>query len=627
MAGRALRLALAAAGMILLAGLARQPAGATPPAAPAAASPADPGAALYRQHCASCHDEGINRAPQRRQIGEMTPEAIHRALTDGAMIGQADALTAAEKVAVSEYLAGRRLGAATAPAAQWRCTGRRARFAMDEPPAFSGWGLDPQGSHAIPAAVSGLDRAKVGRLRLKWAFGFPESARVRSQPAVAGGAILVGNQNGKVYALDRETGCLRWHFAARAEVRTGIVVTPWRAGDRKAQPLVFFGDLTGTVYAVRLRDGTLAWQSRADTHPAAVITGTPTLWEGTLYVPVSSLEEAFATARGYPCCSFRGSVVAMDASTGRERWRTWLVGEPQARTPNRDGIDQFGPSGVAVWNSPAIDAKRGQLFVATGDNYSLPATGLSDAVVALDLATGHIRWHYQALAGDAWNVACVTNSSANCPDEDAPDFDFGAGTILAKGRDGRERVLAGQKSGRVWALDPDTGKLAWQTRVGRGSAAGGVLFGMAAADGRLFVPIADRADFGPPDFPSSPGLHALDIAGGGIAWSAPSPVDACKGRPAGCVPGYGGSVTTTAGMVLAGGDDGRLTVYDAADGRVLWQADTLGPFASVNGIPARGGAISGGAAPIAHRGQVIVASGYGYAGKMTGNALLVYEAD
>jgi len=435
-----------------------------------------PGAQVYRANCAACHDSGLNRAPQKINLIDMTPEAIHSALIDGAMRQQGSALSADQKVAVAEYVSGRKMGASLDAATLKRCEGVAARFDLGEPPVFAGWGLDPASTHSVAANVSGLSEANASRLTLKWAFGFPNSTRARSHPTLAGGAILVGNHNGFVYALDRETGCMRWAYPAQAEVRTGVVVSPWRRGDASARPLAYFGDVKGNVYAVNLLDGTLAWKARVDTHPAAIITGTPTLYRGTLFVPVSSTEEAFATSPGYACCNFRGSLVAYDARSGVEKWRTWLVDPAASLGASKDGPDKLGPSGVAVWNSPSIDAARGQLYVATGDNYAEPGTALSDSIVALDLATGRIKWHYQALANDTWNVACVTKTSASCPGNDSPDFDFGAGTVLAKGKDGKQYVLAGQKSGWVYALDPATGGLAWKTRVGRGSPGGGVHF-------------------------------------------------------------------------------------------------------------------------------------------------------
>lgn len=580
-----------------------------------------PGAPIYRANCATCHDAGVNRAPQKFNLIDMTPEAIHAALIDGPMKPQGMALSDAQKVEVAEYLSGRKMGAAMAPESLKRCEGAAARFDLTEPPAFTGWGLDPASTHSIPAAVSGLSKADAGRLTLKWAFGFPNSVRARSHPIVAGGAILVGNYNGSVYALDRETGCVRWAFPAQAEVRTGMVVSPWSAGDRNARPLAYFGDVKGNVYALNLLDGTLAWKVRADTHPAAIITGTPTLHRGMLYVPVSSLEEGFATSPGYTCCNFRGSVVAYDARSGTEKWRTWLVDPAVRQGQSKDGPDKLGPSGVAVWNSPAVDAARGQLYVATGDNYTEPGTPLSDAVVALDLATGRIKWHYQALANDTWNVACVTKTSASCPENESPDFDFGAGTVLARGKNGKDLVLAGQKSGWVYGLEPATGRLAWKTRVGRGSPGGGVHFGMAAENGTLFVPVVDNYFYGPEDHPAAPGLHALDIATGRALWHYLSPTKCAVVQ---CSPGFGGSITATAGMVISGADDGALRVFDGATGKVLWETDTTQAYRTVNGVAAHGGAIAGGVAPIVYKGNLIVPSGYGFASKKGGNVLLVY---
>jgi polyvinyl alcohol dehydrogenase (cytochrome) len=631
--------AIAAAVLVLgLATLSQSPGSAAPPAesgvgdaaksltARSAEAERSPGAQVYREVCAACHDSGANRAPQRMSLFDMTPEAVLRALTTGAMRQQGSTLTIAQKTAVSEYLSGRAMGSDTSVASLNMCRGTHARFDPNEPPVFAGWGLDPASTHAIPAAVSGLNRENVGRLRLKWAFAFPNSARARSHPALAGGAIIVGNHNGVVYALDRATGCVRWAFAAQSEVRTGIVVSPWRAGDRRAQPLVYFGDVSGNAYAVNARTGTLAWKVRADSHPAAIITGTPTLWQGTLYVPVSSVEEAFATSPGYACCDFRGSILALDARTGRRKWRTWLVAPASVRGNNTNGLEQRGPSGVAVWNSPAIDAKHGQLIFATGDNYSHPGTELSDAIVALDLATGRVKWHYQALAGDTWNVDCVTKTGANCPEGDSPDFDFGAGVVLAAGKNGRDYVLAGQKSGWVYSVDPANGRLAWKRQLGHGSAIGGVHFGMAANDGVIFVPISDMFVSGPDPFPASPGLYALDVASGEFVWKAPY-AGTCAAGNRRCHPGYGSTPTTTAGLVMIGADDGRLNIYDAATGHVLWNADTTQSFTAVNGVAGHGGAISGGVAPIAYRGTLIVPSGYGFASKMPGNVLLVYGVE
>ncbi|HUD27307.1 MAG TPA: PQQ-binding-like beta-propeller repeat protein [Novosphingobium sp.] len=582
------------------------------------------GARIYREQCAACHDANVPHAPARVILGYMTADAIVAALTTGPMQEQGAALSRAEKVEVAQHLSGQALGAAQAPLpAPPPCTPEHAAFDRDQVPAFAGAGLDAAATHSVSRAQAGLAAKDLGRLRLKWAFGFPRANRARSQPALGGGAIFVGSHGGVVYALDRATGCQRWSFAAGSEVRTAIVLSPWRAGDAEAVPLAFFGDWTGNAYAVEAFTGKLVWKLRADEHPAAVITAAPAIHGDTLYVPVSSLETASAAAPGYRCCSFRGSILALDARTGREKWRRWLVDDPRLHANGRT----MGPSGVPVWSGIAIDAGRGTLVVGTGNNYSAPATDLSDSIVALDLATGAVRWHFQATpGGDAWNIDCVTPEPDNCPPGAGPDYDIGAIPILATGNDGREYVLAGQKSGMAWAVDAGTGKLAWQRQVGRGGTAGGVHFGLAAQGGRLFVAISDMDDGAPRPQAPRPGIHALDIATGAELWVAPPPPAVCEGRPL-CIPGNSGAITATPDYVLAGGDDGFVRIHDAATGKVLWQFDTAQDFASVNGVPTHGGAISGGAAPIVDGGQVIVSSGYGFVSKMPGNALLVFEAE
>jgi polyvinyl alcohol dehydrogenase (cytochrome) len=629
--GPGLAAVAAASALLAIAGAsaAAPPAQAPPTADLLAPRPVDPafaaGESVYRQHCASCHDSGAARAPQRQFLQDMTPQTIHRSLVEGVMKTQGEALTADQRVAVSEYLAGRKLQTAAAAPANL-CAKSAARFDVNEPSVFSGWGFDRHNTHFVPAEKAGIDRARLGKLALKWAFGFPDAQRARSQPALAGGAILVGSHDGSVYALDRASGCTRWRFQAEAEVRTAIVVSPWRKGDAAARPLAYFGDVAGNVYAVEAFTGRPVWKVSADDHPATVITGAPALYDGVLYVPVSSLEEASAAVPTYACCTFRGSVVALDAATGKTRWRTYMVPSPERRGMRQDGVEEYGPSGVAVWNAPAVDAKRGVLYVATGDNYSPPATDLSDAIVALDLKSGRIRWAYQATEGDFWNVSCITQERLACPEDAGPDFDFGAGTVLAEDAAGREMLLAGQKSGIVYALDPDSGKLIWQARVGRGGAGGGINFGMAAAAGRLFVPVTDMPDGKDSEFPLSPGLHAIDLASGKIAWRTPAPGDCRSGRT-GCRPGVSGSVSVADGLVLAGADDGHLRIYDTANGAILWDFDTTREFTTVNGVPARGGAIGGGAAPVVWNGQLIVSSGYGFASQMPGNVLLVFEID
>ena len=604
---------------------------ASPPAIAQGPAPLDPqvvvrGNAVYAGTCAACHDNALTHAPGRAAIAGLTAESVLRVLTSGRMKQQAAGLSAEDRQAVAQALTNKRLGSARAEVAMARCSGEAARFDPDEPPRFDGWGLDRNNSHAIPTAQAGLTAGNVARLRLKWAFAFPQTLDARSQPALAGGAIYVGGGDGTLYALDRETGCLRWSYAATSAVRSGVVVAPWRAGDANAAPLLYFGDSFGNAYALDARTGAEAWVVRIDEHPDTVLTGTPALSGDTLYVPVSSFEEGTAVVPGYACCTFRGALLALDAATGATRWRAYLVDEPQPQGTTAAGAARFGPSGVAVWSTPLVDASRGLVTVATGDNYTRPATGLSDALVALDLETGAIRWTRQVTAGDSWNVACFGGGSGpNCPEEAGPDADFGAAPVLAKGADGKEYLLAGQKSGVAYALDPDSGEVLWERRVGRGGEVGGVHFGIAAEGGKLYVPIHDAAIPGGAAEPGRPGISAIDVATGAVVWTAAA-ANACGATPL-CQPGYSAAISVTPELVLAGSVDAHLRIFDARTGAVLWDEDTNRPFATVNGVAGRGGSMSGGAAPLAVDGTLIFNSGYAFLGKMPGNVLLVYAVE
>jgi len=583
------------------------------------------GAIIFKENCAVCHDRGVGHAPPTLTLRNMLPAQILKALSSGPMRIQAQGLTDGEKFLVAEYLANRKISDTEDHLTPPKCSGASAVFDRTEPPVFDGWGLSSGNRRSITTRTAGLAPKDLPRLRLKWAMGFPGAIQVRSHPALAGGAIYVGSQSGEVYALDRSSGCIRWVFEAAAEVRTGIVVSPWKVGDAKARPLAYFGDLVGNVYAVDAQTGALAWRDHAEQHASVTITAAPVLSNGRLYVPVSSLEEANIDP-AYPCCTFRGSVIAYDAGSGKRLWQSYTVPPSLPQGRNAAGTPRFGPSGAAIWNTPAVDERRDQLYVATGDNYSSPATGMSDSIVAMDLANGAIRWVYQALENDAWNGGCAASDRTLCPDEDGPDFDFGAPPILATSSAGQDIVLAGQKSGDVYGIDPDSGKLIWRNRVGRGGLLGGIYFGMAVYGDALFVPVTDAPDGKRYEFGASPGLYALDIRTGQRLWSAPDPDVTCNGRPF-CSPGIASAITATPSMVLTGGSDGWLRFYDARTGEVLWRFDTARRFKTSGGGEAMGGSIGGGVAPIVYRGTMIVPSGYGFAGKMPGNVMLVFGLD
>ena len=592
----------------------------------AAAEAVHPGQAPYEAKCAACHDKAVYKAPSRTFLAMLGARNVYNAMDEGLMRAQAAGLSDEQKQAVAEYLTGQTLAQADSAAQAPVC--EDSPFDEARVPVSLGWGVDTGQTRFQGSDSGGIHRGNVTDLEVKWAFAYPNAIQARSQPAFGGGAIYFGSQDGTVRALDAKTGCLRWSFKAGGEVRNALVLSPWDSGQLEAPPTLYFGDIVGRVYAVDARDGTLRWDNKVSEHPDATLTGAAALHDGVLFVPVSSLEVVAAMSPDYACCTFRGAVVALNAATGEEIWRAHTIDEqPTKAGVTRAGTDILAPSGAPVWNSPAIDTARGQLYVGTGENYSSPADGNSDAIIAFDLHTGEKRWVSQQTAGDAWNVACLsdyTSDDSNCPEENGPDYDFGASPMLVTLDDGRDIVIGGQKSGQVVGLDPDTGEVLWTNQVGRGGVQGGVHFGMAAEGNRLYIPISDMiypedaARYGD-ERPPKPGLYALDAATGELLWSAPAE-DLC-GDLEGCDPGISHAIKAVPGAVIAGYLDGRLRVHDGETGEVIWTLNTLQEFETVSGATARGGSFSGGGAIIAD-GMIYVNSGYGIYGHMPGNVLL-----
>jgi polyvinyl alcohol dehydrogenase (cytochrome) len=564
-------------------------------------------------------------APHSVTFQMMRPEAILAAM-DGVMAPQAKPLDEAQRVVLAEYLTGQNLATSDNTLPAPRCEEWKSRFDFDKTPAFTGWGLSRGNTRFVDAATAGLSAEEVPRLRLKWAFAYPNATRVRSQPSLAGGAVYVGSQDGTVYALDEETGCVRWTFRADAEVRTALVVSPWKAGDASAAPAVFFGDTEGSVYSLDAQTGAQRWRMQPHTHPAASISGTPALHEGRLYVPVSSREWASAADPAYECCTFRGSVVALDAASGARIWQTWTIPQEPRLTgdTNAAGTPTWQPAGAPIWSTPTIDAEHGRLFVGTGEAYTSPASAYSDSIIALDLATGDRLWHYQATAGDAWNMACMLKDRTNCPAEDGPDFDFGAPPILLAMEGDKDIVLAGQKSGYIHALDAATGQLIWREKVGLGGYAGGIHWGMAATGDALYAPNSDTDFLGHWKGTRRPGLFALEPVTGEQLWFSPNDDICPEDRKPRCDPGLSAPVTAIPGIVFAGGFDGVLRAYDAANGQVIWSFDTARDFETVSGETAHGGSIEADG-PVVANGKVFINSGHLYGGRMPGNVMLVLE--
>ncbi len=453
---------------------------------------ADDGPTLYKQLCASCHDTGSARAPTRDVLQAMTPERVLTALESGAMLSMASGRTGVERRAIAEFVTGKTFAEplSSKPSPQAMCRAASGEFANPlTGPMWNGWGANTQNTRYQDDAMAGLTAGQVPDLKLKWAFGFPGELSADGQPSIAGGRVFVGTQSGAVYALSASTGCVHWTFQADAAVRAAITIARLESGNRY---VAFVGDRSANVYALDAASGALLWKSHVDDHPFARVTASPTYHNGRLYIGVASGEETAGAVAEYECCTFRGSLVVLDAATGSQAWKTYTIDEPRRQAKNRIGTQQWGPSGAPIWSSPTIDVQKNAVYVTTGNNYSGPASDRSDAFVAFDLTSGKILWSRQMTTSDDWNTSCRLTDQVNCTNKDAPDFDFASPPILVSLANGRRAVVAGQKSGVVHALDPDRdGQILWQERVGKGGINGGVQWGSAADGTNVYVALSD----------------------------------------------------------------------------------------------------------------------------------------
>jgi polyvinyl alcohol dehydrogenase (cytochrome) len=494
---------------------------------------------------------------------------------------------------------------------------------------WNGWGRTPDNTRYQPEPA--IRASDVPKLALKWAFGYASGTEF-GQPTIVDDRVFVTSSAGRLYSLDAKTGCQYWAFDMPAGSRTAVTIgelarsrvaaIPRRLKRTlahldviKAPSAAFFGDDTGAAYAVDAQKGTLLWKTQVDTHPLARIIGAPALYEERVYVAVASTEDAAAAEPGYGCCTFRGSVAALDMASGRIAWKSYTVlEEPQPTRKNGAGVQEFGPAGAAIYSSPTIDAKRNVLYVGTGGSATGLTQSLTDAVVAFDLTDGKLRWVKQLVP----------------PDAIATHAGFASSPVLRTLTTGNQVLLAGQESGAVYGLDPDHGgEILWQTRIGdlRDGAAGPVAAsaGVAGAPGAIaWGSAADHRDIyvaisGLSAQPANPSgsLAALDLKTGSPRWHAPAPEPACSWGERNCAHGESQAVTVMPGSAFSGSLDGHLRAYSTIDGKILWDFDTAREFATKNGIKARGG-------PLDHGGATIV-NGTVYVN--SGNALLAFSVD
>ncbi|HEX8103756.1 MAG TPA: PQQ-binding-like beta-propeller repeat protein, partial [Solirubrobacteraceae bacterium] len=467
----------------------------------------------------------------------------------------------------------------------------------------------------------------VGALELKWAFAFPDTdMAASSQPAVVGDTLYAGARNGRFYALDARTGAEKWEFDTKTVTAPrGVGRNLLRDGPVVRDGTVYFGDFDGFLYALDAATGKLRWAKELDTHRYAIVTGSPLLYDGRIYIGVSSEEVFAAGSPDYPCCQARGSVVALDARTGEQLWKHYTIPPPV-----RTGESSFAPNGGSVWSTPVADPATDTVYFGTGPNYAGTLGGETDSMVAVDADTGETKWSMQATKGDRWNAACLFGSFGNCR-EPGPDFDFGSSPNLFTLPGGRRVVGQGQKSGVYHLVDAHTGEVLWRTQLsnapGTGGAGGqnGIQWG-TVYDGRRIYAATNQ---GVPE----PVLAALDPATGAVLWKVTVPQDACStggaaaAEPGACTRAFPAALSAVPGLVFTGDRAGKLRAYSAEDGRMLWEQDTVRRYLGVNGQAGSGGSISHGGPTIAH-GMVYTESGYltsnaPFTG-IRGNVLLAY---
>ncbi len=584
------------------------------------------GEQLYAENCASCHDGSVQKAPHKDMLGLMPPDYMVRAMTDGVMSAQAAGLSGAQKTEIAEYLSGREVSESPIKLPP-KCESAQASVNLQAPPKWVGWGADEGNSRLHTKVMTSVNRDTIPKLELAWAVDMPGATRARSQPMIAGDTLYTGAADGTFMALDAKTGCLKWTLSARAEVRHAAFLEPWTPRDT-TEPKMYFGDLLGHVYALNAKTGALVWTDRADPHPNATITAAPVLHGERVFFAVSALEVTSAADPNYECCTFRGSMVSYDAKSGKKLWQTYTIDDPaQIQGKNDLGTTLFGPSGAPLWASLAVDSERGQIYAGSGENYSSPGSDRSDAVIAFDMESGKINWTMQALADDVWNMACMSDDPVvrqACPVENGPDYDFGAGIMFVKNPKLGDRVIAGQKSGDLFFINPDTGDVIKKMKIGRGGVQAGIHFGMARDNDTLYVPISDFPDGREPEALAKPGMFALSLDDGALKWFTRDPDTICQGRTF-CTPGISAAASAFEGAVMAGSMDGTLRAYDKDSGDVIWSYDSTTPVKSLTGALATGGSFGGSAGPIAHDDMLYVVSGYGVYFHMPGAALLAFK--
>ena len=570
------------------------------------------GFGIFQNNCSACHgNPDVPAAPSPAAIRAMPPERIYQALTAGVMQVQGQSLSDLAKKRVAESMSGRLLGTSASGAARNmpnQCKTHPPMAAPSDGPSWNGWGADIHNTRFQPTESAGLTANDVPKLKLKWAFGFPNGVSAFAQPSIVSGRVFVGTDTGYVYSLDAETGCVYWSYKTVSNVRNAIVIAPISGYDG-VKYAAFFGDLQSHLYAVDAETGQLLWRDRVEENFTDRITAAPVYDKGVLYVPVSSWEEFSAANEDYPCCTSQGAVVAVNADTGDHIWKTYVIPErPKPVRKNAKGTQLYAPAGGSVWNTPTVDEKRGLIYFGTGDATTYPAAKTSDSIMALDMKTGAVKWTYQVHRNDSFLGGCFGKDKPdNCPKVMGPDWDIPCSPVLTTLPDGRDAIIVGTKPGDVLALDPDKdGAVIWRVNVAQ-KGERGITWGGAVHDGFAYFGL------------SGGGMVKVRLSDGGKVWYQPIDPNAKmlnNGAPTSAIPG----------VAVVGGSDGHVTAIAMKDGKPIWSFNTAQDFDTVNKVKAHGGAINT-IGPAIAGGMMFVGSGYNIIGGTPGNVLLAFSTE
>ncbi len=600
----------------------------------------DIGEGLYRLGCAGCHDNPeASRAPSLATLKAMRFQTITFALTDGKMKAIGAGMSAAERTAVASWLTGGAAPTQDTWTGAMACPARRSSVNLKGAPTIATFGFDRSNSRNLSAKQAGLTKTQLGDMELAWAIAFPGATTMRAQPAIVGDNLFLPvADSGAMYAFDisdPKKPCLEWSYQTPggAPLRTSAAYGVIRDGT----PVLAFAGLDSRVYLLDARTGKPIWTRQVGSYKYSMTTGTPTVTRDRIIVPVAQFEIMVGAQNTEICCTNHGYILSLDPRTGKQQWRYDTMQDAKPIRDRGDGKMLLGPSGAPIWNSPVVDEKRGLIYFGTGESNSPPAHRNTDALIAIRLADGKEVWSHQATGEDIFLSGCGPNpkpTQLNCVKETVyRDVDFGASLILAKLGTGREVVLAGQKSGTLWALDPASGKVLWRRGLGTGGALGGIHWGIAYDRDTVFAAITNPGrslpnETVPPEI--RPGVYAVDAGTGAIRWAfhntGDCPPPPQPGRFSPCERGLGMSAATTLidGTVIQGSLDGWLHVLDGRDGHEMWKFNTAQSFPTLNGVPGKGGAIDA-ASVAAGGGLLFVNSGYGMFGQTPGNLFLAFR--